>query len=143
MPLALAAIAGALVGQRIGGAEASLWGVPLAIAGFGLALALRRRSLWGGLAMLGFLACAHDVGQQRHGILPPSLAGHEFVLTGRILSLDADQRRSRFLFDVDGCRPAEPDDACPAATRVRLSWYGAPELRSGSAGRSILACASR
>lgn len=131
MPLALAAIAGAVVGYRVGGAEASLWGVPWAVAAVGLLLALWKRSLWGGLATLAFLACAHDVGQQRHGVLPPALAGHEFVLSGRILSLDADQRRSRFLFDIDACRPDEPDDTCPAVTRVRLSWYGAPELQPG------------
>ena len=130
MPLALAAVAGSLVGYRTGGESLSEI-LSVTIAALLLAVALWRRSLWGVLAVLAFLSCAHQVGQQRAGGLPESLAGHDFRLTGRIHALDVDPRRARFRFEVEACEPRASGDVCPGSTRLRLSWYDAPALQEG------------
>ncbi|WP_246837635.1 DNA internalization-related competence protein ComEC/Rec2 [Salinicola sp. MH3R3-1] len=138
MPLAMAAIGGSFLGSRLGspvghpGGDASTLGWSV-YGGAVLLLAISawRRSLWAGAVMLALLACAHGVGQQREGVLPSALAGHEFTLSGRIQTLDVDARRARFRFQIDDCRPRRAGDSCPDSHRVRLSWYGAPELERG------------
>jgi len=138
MPLALAAIAGSLLGCLIGplfdyrsGVASVLW---WGVYGGGvllLVVSAWKRSLWAGAVVLALLTCAHGVAQQREGVLPSVLAGHDFTLTGRIQTLDVDVRRARFRFQIDGCRPLSADDVCPDSRRVRLSWYDAPELERG------------
>ncbi|WP_245392667.1 DNA internalization-related competence protein ComEC/Rec2 [Salinicola halimionae] len=138
MPLALAAIAGSLLGSLIGSlpgcrsgdASVLCWSV----YGGGvllLAVSVWKRSLWGGAVMLALLVCLYGVAQQREGVLPPALAGHDFTLTGRIQTLEVDSRRARFRFEIDGCRPRSTDDKCPVSRWVRLSWYDAPGLERG------------
>ncbi|WP_244158366.1 DNA internalization-related competence protein ComEC/Rec2 [Salinicola socius] len=132
-PMAMAAMAGSFFGYQGGSAlSAALLAIPVA---FVLALALWRRSLWGTSTVLAFLICLYGVGEQRAGILPASLAGHDFILTGRVLTLDVDQRRARFRFEVDNCQAMVATDACPVGTRFRLSWYDAPTLEPGERWR--------
>lgn len=127
MPLALAAIAGAL------GGDALPWSPWFAALGMLLAVALVawRRSLGLGLCLLAFAWCAGSIHQQRLGVLPASLAGSDFALSGRIQALDIDPRRSRFELSVERCEPLEKAARCPDLARVRLSWYGAPVLTGG------------
>jgi competence protein ComEC len=138
MPLAMAAIGGSFLGSRIGsiagyrmGDTSVLWWGVYGGAVLLLAISVWRRSLWAGAVVVALLACAHGVGQQREGMLPLALAGHDFTLTGRIQTLDVDARRARFRFQIDGCRPRSADESCPTSRSVRLSWYGAPALERG------------
>lgn len=149
LPLALTAMAGAVTGQAtgsIGGLAggmdagwvgAAMTGTALVVLMAALLLLVLsffvwwRRSLLAALIILTFVLCAYSVDHQRRGVLPPELAGHDFILTGKIQSLDVDARRARFVFEIEGCRPAVVEDICPAGTRVRLSWYDAPPLLTG------------
>lgn len=139
VPLALAAMSGSLVGasagditRLAGGVEAEWIRSTMAIAALALLIiALWRRSLLAGLIVLAFVFCAYSVDHQRHGVLPPTLAGHDFILTGRVLALDVDDRRARFPFEIEACRPLAPADSCPSSKRVRLSWYEAAPLQTG------------
>lgn len=72
-------------------------------------------------------------------ILPESLNGEEFQLTGRIVGLvDRDKVRSRFDFAVESARllseePGRSEELAKQIIdgKILLSWYGAQELRAG------------
>src|SRR5690606_3027198 len=95
-----------------------------------------------GACLLGFGLCGLHVAHAPSQQLPPELERHDFVVTGRVVGLPADEaRRTRFRLRVDD------DDAVPGVLRGRLlqlSWYDPYravepsrrfELRAGSRWR--------
>ncbi len=137
MPLALAAIAGALAGEALPAAT----GTGLALLGTALLLgaALVRATgragsgtlVGGGLCLLVAAWCALVLAADRAGRLPEALAGQEFRLQGVVENLERDGRRTRFALHVTRCEALARDIACPPLGRVRLSWYADNALAVG------------
>nr|WP_286009656.1 DNA internalization-related competence protein ComEC/Rec2 [Salinicola sp. S1-1-2] len=127
MPLALAALAGALVGDLPAWPPLPVWLPALPLL---LALACRR-GIWPMLLMALFLHGVQGSGEVRHSRLPAAMAGQDFVLTGRLSQVDAEAHRTRFRLSVARCHALEPAGRCPPLSSVRLSWYGAPMLAAG------------
>ncbi|WP_245392470.1 DNA internalization-related competence protein ComEC/Rec2 [Salinicola endophyticus] len=137
MPLALAAIGGALAGEALPAAT----GMGLALLGVLLLLGamLARATGWtgrrglvgGGLCLLVAAWCALVLAHDRAGRLGEALAGQEFRLRGVVENLARDGRRTRFELGVTRCEALAQDIACPPLGRVRLSWYADNTLVAG------------
>ncbi|WP_110687488.1 DNA internalization-related competence protein ComEC/Rec2 [Salinicola aestuarinus] len=135
MPVALAALAGALLGRLWAGPDGSWVLVVWLLLAVSLGLSAWRRR-WGvGLCLLAFLFCHWQVQDHVSRRLPSDLAGSDFRLEGEIQALQVEAGRTRFRLLIGDCMPQSSASGalvdCPPLHKVRLSWYGAPALRDG------------
>lgn len=89
-----------------------------------------------GWLVSGFLWCLWSAHTILSVSLPPELEGEDLILVGHVAGLPEPQdRRTRFLFDVEHYIVEGQRQPWPA--RVRLNWYGRqrPELQAGEAWR--------
>ncbi len=130
---AVALVAGVLLFQQSTALPSALWGALLPPVVLCWLRVPALRLLW--TPALGFLwALLHA-----HGVAPPplhpDLEGNDLVLEGVVAGLpEVDDRRTRFLFEVERVTRAGVEYGSPG--RVRLSWYrDAPKLRAGEGWR--------
>ncbi|WP_108446839.1 DNA internalization-related competence protein ComEC/Rec2 [Halomonas denitrificans] len=125
LPLALAVLLGVLGGHLAAPGSAELFALACLAA-----LAGRRPRL-----ALGLLVAALVAGQLltlRGGELAPGLTRQDLRLEGRLVEVRRDARLSRLIMAVDACRAATNElPACDDLTRVRLSFFEAPDLVAG------------
>ena len=125
IPLALAVLAGVL-GSHLavpGAVEALAVGLLAALAG-------RRARLAMALCIAALVAA--QLLMVRGGELAPGLTRQDLRLEGRLVSVVRDVRLTRLVLAVDDCRAlAVGLPTCDDLTRVRLSFFEAPELVAG------------
>ncbi len=95
------------------------------------------------LFLSGFLWATFRAHMAVAEILPPELDAAEVVVEGRVAGVPLrSTRRTRFDLQVealsspaDGPAAVGPASAPPFKGKVRLSWYGAPDIRAGERWR--------
>ncbi|SFT32754.1 competence protein ComEC [Halomonas saccharevitans] len=125
IPLALAVLAGVLVGHLVMPGSAELLALALLAA-----LAGRRPRLALGLLVTALVAV--QLLTLRGGELAPGLTRQDLRLEGSLISVRRDAGLARVVLSVDACRAATVGlPACEDLTRVRLSFFEAPDLEAG------------
>ncbi|MFG6159748.1 DNA internalization-related competence protein ComEC/Rec2 [Halomonas sp. 1390] len=125
IPLALAVLVGVLGGHLALPGSAELLALALLMA-----LAGRRPRFALGLVILAVVAA--QLLTVRGGELPAGLTRQDLHLEGRLASVRRDANLARVVMAVDECRALSSGvPACDDLTRVRLSFFEAPDLVTG------------
>ncbi|OUE46337.1 DNA internalization-related competence protein ComEC/Rec2 [Billgrantia desiderata SP1] len=125
MPLALAALAGVGLGHLAPPGLFEAWALCL--------LWLAGRGHWRAVMLGGLVAVtASQILLARGAVLPDGLLREDLLVAGRIESVEDEGRLSRLMVRVDACHPLDSARLpCDALRRIRLSFYGAPEIHAG------------
>ncbi|WP_234268309.1 DNA internalization-related competence protein ComEC/Rec2 [Billgrantia ethanolica] len=125
MPLALAALAGVGLGHLAPPGLFEAWALCL--------LWLAGRGHWRAVMLGGLVAVtSSQILLARGAVLPDGLLREDLLVAGRIESVEDEGRLSRLMLRVDACRPLDSARLpCDALRRIRLSFYGAPEIHAG------------
>ncbi|GGX81474.1 DNA internalization-related competence protein ComEC/Rec2 [Litchfieldella qijiaojingensis] len=124
MPLAVAALVGAVLGSLTLPGVFEAWALALLCA----CASRQRIALWM-LLMAGLVA--GQVLSARHAQLPQGLSGVDLRVEGRVVSLvDEGDERVRLRIDVEQCQPLEsPRLPCERLRQVRVSAFSSDDWR--------------